>query len=461
MGGDEPKEPVEPEGPDRGERAEIEAPGESQVAEPDLSGIEVPGLPGPTVWARARAHVIDVTPLRRSRQFRLLWIGQSVSEVGSRITMVALPFQMFELTHSTLAVGLIGLCELIPLLTLSVVGGAVADSVDRRKLLLLAHVGMIGVTALLAVNAATGANYVWVLYLAATLQASGYALYSPAMRSLVPRFVAPDLLPAAMALTGAYGSFGSLIGPVIGGVLIAALGVKTAYYIDMATFAWALATLALMAPVPPHAEAGRVSWESIKEGLRFLKGRPVLQSTFTFDLNAMIFGMPTALFPAVAKSLGGGAGVLGLLYAAPEAGAFVVNLLSGRAKHVRRQGLAVQVSIVAWGLAIVVFGFSNWLWLCMVGLAIAGGADMWSAIFRSTILQTVTPENMRGRLSGIELAVVASGPALGDLEAGVVAALTRVQTSIVAGGTLCVVGVGVLSLLSPQFAKYDARDPTP
>ena len=449
---DDPDAPSDPNEP--GERDHL-------PDELDLVDVEVPGLPGPTVWARARAHVIDIRPLRRSRQFRLLWIGQSVSEVGSRITMVALPFQMFELTHSTLAVGLIGLCELIPLLTLSVVGGALADSVDRRKLLLVAHLGMIGVTALLAVNAATGANYVWVLYVAATLQAAGYALYSPAMRSLVPRFVTPDLLPSAMALTGAYGSFGSLIGPVIGGVLIAALGVKTAYLIDLVTFVWAFSTLALMDAVPPHAEAGRVSWESIKEGLRFLKGRPVLQSTFTFDLNAMIFGMPTALFPAVAKGLGGGAGVLGLLYAAPEAGAFVVNLLSGRAKHVRRQGLAVQISIVVWGLAIVVFGFSNWLWLCMLGLAIAGGADMWSAIFRSTILQTVTPDAMRGRLSGIELAVVASGPALGDLEAGVVAALTSVQTSIVAGGTLCVVGVGVLSLVSPQFAKYDARNPTP
>jgi hypothetical protein len=244
-------------------------------------------------------------------------------------------------------------------------------------------------------------------------------------------------------------------------VLIAVFGLTTAYLIDLVTFAWALVTLAAMDPVPPHAEAGRMSWESIKEGLRFLKGRPVLQSTFTFDLNAMIFGMPTALFPAVAESLGGGAGVLGLLYAAPYAGSFVVNLFSGRAKHVRRQGRAVQVSIVVWGLAIVGFGLSNFLWLCLLTLAIAGGADMWSAIFRSTILQTVTPDAMRGRLSGIELAVVASGPALGDLEAGAVASLTSVTTSIVAGGALCVVGVGVLSALSPQFAKYDARNPTP
>jgi MFS family permease len=429
--------------------------------DPDLLDVEVPGLPGPTVWTRARALFVDVTPLRRSRQFRLLWIGQSVSDIGSRITMVALPFQMYAITHSTLAVGLIGLCELVPLLTLPLVGGALADSMDRRRLLLAAHAAMIVLTGVLAANALSGANHVWVLYVVAALAAAAYSLYSPAMRSLVPRYVDRELLPSAMALTGAYGSFGSLVGPVLGGVLIGAFGLSTAYLVDLASFAWALATLAVMDPVPPHAEAGRLGLDSIREGLRFLKGRRVLQSTFTFDLNAMIFGMPAALFPAVAEGLGGGPGVVGLLFAAPYAGSFLVNLLSGRAKHVRRQGLAVQVAIVVWGLAIVGFGLSDALWLSLGTLAVAGGADEWSAIFRSTILQTVTPDAMRGRLSGIELAVVASGPALGDLEAGALASLTSVPFSIVAGGIACVAGVGVLALLSPQFARYDARNPTP
>jgi hypothetical protein len=216
-----------------------------------------------------------------------------------------------------------------------------------------------------------------------------------------------------------------------------------------------------MAPAPPHEDAERFSWSSVRQGLRFLKGRRILQSTFTFDLNAMIFGMPTALFPAVADRLGGGAGVVGLLYAAPYAGAFLVSLVSGRAKHVRRQGLAVELAIVVWGVAIVAFGLSTALWACLLFLAVAGGGDMWSAIFRSTILQTVVPDEMRGRLSGVELTVVAAGPALGDLEAGALASVTSVPFSIVLGGALCVAGVGVMSRLVPQFARYDARNPTP
>jgi MFS family permease len=374
--------------------------------------------------------------------------------------MVALPFQMFAITHSTLAVGLIGLCELVPLLTLSILGGAIADSMDRRRLLLGANVAMMGLSAVLAVNALAGMNHVWVLYVVATLSASAYSLYSPAMRSLVPRLVDQSELPSAIALTSVYGTFGFLVGPILGGVLIGAFGLTTAYLVDAGTFVWAFAALAAMEPAPPHADAGRLSLESIREGLRFLRGRRVLQSTFTFDLNAMIFGMPMALFPAVAERLGGGARVVGLLFAAPYAGSFLVNLFSGRARQVRRQGLAVEVAIVLWGAAIVGFGLSHALWLSLVTLAIAGGADMWSGIFRTTILQTVTPEAMRGRLSGIELAVVASGPALGDLEAGAVASVTSVPISIVAGGALCIAGIGVLAVLVPEFARYDARNPT-
>jgi MFS family permease len=408
---------------------------------------------------RLRSSLVDLTPLRRSRQFRLLWIGQSVSDVGSHLTMVAIPFQMFSLTHSTLAVGLIGLCELIPLLVLPVVGGAIADAMDRRRLMLLTHVVLAGLSGLLALNATAG--HVWVLYVVVVLEVSMYSLLTPAMRSLVPRFVEPDLLPSAMSLTSAYGSFGALAGPILGGVLIAVFGLRTAYLVDLWTYVWALATMWLMAPAPPHEDAERFSWESVRQGIRFLKGRRVLQSTFTFDLNAMIFGMPTALFPAVADRLSGGAGVVGLLYAAPYAGAFVVSLFSGRAKHVRRQGLAVELAIVVWGVSLVAFGLSTTLWASLLLLAVAGGGDQWSAIFRSTILQTVVPDEMRGRLSGVELTVVAAGPALGDLEAGAVASLTSVPFSIVLGGALCVAGVGVLSRLVPEFARYDATNPTP
>jgi hypothetical protein len=217
-----------------------------------------------------------------------------------------------------------------------------------------------------------------------------------------------------------------------------------------------------MDPIPRvTGQHGPGFLQSIREGIRFLKGRPVLQSTFTFDLNAMIFGFPTALFPAMAERIGGGASTLGFLFAAPQAGATIIALLSGRAKHVRRQGLAVMLSIVAWGAFLIGFGLSTTLWLSLLMLAAAGAADMWSGIFRTTIAQTIVPDEMRGRLSGIELAVVASGPALGDLEAGAVASLASVPFSIVSGGVACIAGVGILGALVPQFARYDARHPTP
>lgn len=405
--------------------------------------------------------IIDITPLRRSREFRLLWIGQSVSDIGSRITMVALPFQVFSLTRSSLAVGLLALCELVPLLTLSVIGGAIADAVDRRRLLLWTHLAMAGASLILAVNALGSFRHLWVLYAVGALTAGLYAVYSPGLRSLVPRLVDPELLVPAIALTTAYGSFGFLLGPILGGALIAALGLTWTYLIDVATFGVALGTLAAMAAAPPAEGADRFGLNSIREGLRFVRRRPVLQSTFTVDLNAMIFGMPEALFPAVAERLGGGPQVLGLLFAAPHAGSFLVNLFSGRSKHVRRQGLAVMTAVVVWGGALVVFGLSPGLWLALPALALAGGADMWSGIFRTTILQTVVPDALRGRLSGIELAVVASGPALGNLEAGVVATLVSVPFAIVSGGVACILGVGVLGVLVPQFARYDARHPTP
>jgi MFS family permease len=431
--------------------------------EPDLPPPTPPDISRPGVLARARALLIDVTPLRRSRQFRLLWIGETVSDLGSRITSVAVPYQVFVITRSSLAVGLLALCELVPLLTLPVIGGAIADRVERRRLMQITYAVLPAFSVVLAFNAHLRHPHLWVLYSFATLSTAAYALYSPAVRSAPPLLFPREELPSVLALTSVYYSFGSLVGPAVGGVLIAAIGLTGTYLVDVATFVVALGTLAMMAPLPraPKEEVPERFLDTITEGLRYLKGKPVLQSTFTFDLNAMIFGMPMALFPAMAFRLGGGARTVGFLYAAPYAGSMVITLLSGRAKDVRRQGQAVMVSIVVWGAALIVFGLSHALWLALISLAVAGAADMWSAIFRTSIAQAVVPDPLRGRLSGIELTAVAAGPALGDLEAGVVGSLVSVPFSVVSGGIACILGVGVLGSLVPEFARYDARDPTP
>ncbi len=420
-----------------------------------------PGLTPPSLLGRVRTLVVDLTPLRTSRQFRLLWTGETVSDMGSHVTAVAIPYQVYLITRSSLAVGLLALCELIPLLTLSVIGGTIADRIERRRLLRFAYIILPVLSAGLALNAHLARPHLWALYIFATLSAAAYALYSPAVRSAPPLLFPREDLPAVFALRSVSYNFGSLAGPAVGGLLIATIGFTGTYLVDAASFLVSLATLSMMDPLPraPHEVPARFV-DALREGLRFLRDRPVLLSTFTFDLDAMIFGMPMALFPAMAFRLGGGARTAGLLYAAPNAGSILITLLSGRAKHVRRQGQAVMASIVVWGAAIVAFGLSRSLWLALLALAVAGAADMWSGIFRTTIAQAAVPDAMRGRLSGIELAVVATGPSLGDLEAGVVGSLVSVPFSIVSGGIACIAGVFVLGLLVPEFARYDAKNPT-
>ncbi len=428
----------------------------------DLPPETPPGITPPSLLGRMRTLVVDLTPLRTSRQFRLLWTGETISDMGSHITAVAVPYQVFLITRSSLAVGLLALCELFPLLTLSVVGGTIADRIERRRLLRFAYIVLPVLSAALALNAHLARPHLWALYVFATLSAAAYALYSPAVRSAPPLLFPKEDLPSVFALRSVSYNLGSLAGPAVGGLLIATIGFPGTYLVDAASFLVSLATLSIMDPLPQAGhEVPKRFVDALREGFRFLKGRPVLRSTFTFDLDAMIFGMPMALFPAMAFRLGGGARTAGLLYAAPNAGSILITLLSGRAKHVRRQGQAVMASIVAWGAAIVAFGLSRSLWLALLALAVAGAADMWSGIFRTTIAQAVVPDAMRGRLSGIELAVVATGPSIGDLEAGVVGSLVSVPFSIVSGGIACIAGVFVLGLLVPEFARYDARNPTP
>ena len=404
-----------------------------------------------------RGVAIDLTPLRRSRDFRRLWFGNAVSLLGSMLTTVAIPFQVFQLTHSTLAVGLLGIAALIPLLTVSLLGGAIADAFDRRLLLIVSDLGLAAISGLLVANAAIAHPRVWALYLAEGLGTASYAIQRPAMDALVPRLVGEDNIASAAAVQGIYSSFGHVGGPAVGGILIASAGLTATYAVDVGTFAASLIAALLLPAMPPIQAIARPGLRSIAEGFRFVRSKPELQGIFAVDTVAMVFGMPSALFPAFAEHFGGGARTVGFLYAAPYAGALLATLLSGWVVRARRQGLGVCVAATAWGAAIVGFGFAPSLWPALLFLALAGAADDWSAILRSTILLTVTPDSMRGRLSGIELAQVASAPSLGNLEAGALASLTSLRFSVVSGGLACIAGCWLFVAAVPALLRYDSQ----
>jgi MFS family permease len=410
---------------------------------------------------RFRRLAVDLGPLRRYPAFRRLFVGQTVSAFGSEIAAVAAPFQLYQITHSTLQVGLISVCELVPLLTLTIVGGAIADALDRRKFLLVTEVALSVVAGGFAFNASLAHPRVWALYLLVTLAMSIFSLGIAAMGTVIPRLVEPDELAAANAIESVYSSTTSVGGPAAGGVLIAALGLTGAYTLDAVTFAASLWSIWRLPPLSPAHDADAPSLRTIAEGFRFAVSKKVLLGMFLTDSNAMVFGMPRALFPALALNrFRGGSSILGFLYAAPYAGALLASLLSGWMSHARRQGLVVAVSAGLWGVAIVAFGFADSLWLALVLLAAAGAADNVSAVMRSTILFSVTPDRLRGRVAGIEFAQVASTPALGNVEAGIVASLTSVRTSIVSGGIACVAGTVLIALFVPSFIRYRARAET-
>ena len=401
---------------------------------------------------------VDTRPLR-NRHFRNLWLGQMVSTLGAAIAEVAVPYQVYKLTGSTALVGLLGLASLVPLLVVPLVGGAIADALDRRTVVLCTEIGMTVVAALFLLNALLPHPQVWALF---ALQSGAVAVFSlgrPAMASLAPRLVHDDEIAAASALSSVYSSLASVGGPAVGGIIIAVAGVPWTFGIDAATYAASLLVIWLLPRLPPLEEVERPSVRSIVDGFRFLKGRQPLIGIFLVDTNAMVFGMPSALFPAIAlHRLGGDASTVGYLYAAPYAGALACSLLSGWTTHFRRQGLGVTVMACLWGGAIAGFGFMTSLWPALVLLAVAGGADFYSAVLRSTMLLRTTPDHLRGRLLGIEFMQVASAPSLGDLEAGVLASVTSLRFSVVSGGFACIAGCLITALALPQFLKYDSRE---
>jgi len=417
-------------------------------------------MPTPDVVPRKRGWLhlatVDFTPLRRHRDFRLLFIGRLVSFFGSMITVVAFPYQVYQLTHSVLLVGLLGVLEFAAILLFAMLGGALADASDRRSMVLLTEVGLMACSLILAGNAALQNPQVWILFAIAVIWGGLDAVQRPSLDAMLPRLVDRDELAAAAALNSMRGTLGQILGPALGGVLLATIGLPLTYMVDVATFVVGLACLWLMRAVPPPVNAERPSFRRIVEGLRYARSRPELIGTYAVDIIAMFFGMPMALFPAIAQGLGG-PGVLGMLYAAPAVGSFAFSATSGWTNRVHRHGMGVIVAAIVWGFAIIGFGLAPGLVAALVFLALAGAADMMSGVFRQVIWNQTIPDSLRGRLASIEMLSYTSGPALGNFEAGLVASLVNVRFSIISGGVLCVVGCVLCALALPAFRNYDSR----
>jgi MFS family permease len=398
--------------------------------------------------------LVDLKPIRHSRDFRLLFSGQLVSTLGTQLTVVAVPYQVYRMTHSSLDVGLISLTQLVPLLVFSMIGGSVADSHDRRRVLMVTELLMALSSSGLALNGSVGRPALWPLFLLSAASGAFAGFDRPAFNASIPRMVGGADLAAAYALWQVQLQVGTVVGPAVAGVLLSSAGLATVYWIDVATFVVSFASVAAMASQEPLAGAGRVGWKSVIEGARYLRGRPVIQGVYLLDIDAMVFGMPRALFPALGLGLfHGGARAVGYLYAAPGAGALIGALMTGWVNQVRRQGRAVIVAVVLWGAAITAFGLVRVLWIALLLLALAGWADVVSAVFRNTILQSAIPDALRGRLSAIQIAVVQGGPRLGDLESGGVAEAFGARFSVVSGGIACVAGAFLLAFLLPGFRR--------
>ena len=398
----------------------------------------------------------DFSPFRHSREFRLLYTGQAAGFAGLMISFVAMPYQAYQLSGSSLVVGLLSFAELVPLMAAAVLGGALADALERRRLIVVTQGFPCAGSAALAVNALLW-RQLWVLFLLAALITAAAGLQRPSVEAMVPRLVAHDELSAAAALSGLLGSAGGIAGPLAGGLLIAAAGLPVAYAVQGAGCLAGLAAFALMRPCPPTPGAGRPSLRGTFEGLRYARSRPELMGTYLIDIGAMLFGAPYALFPQIAAGLGGPA-VLGLLYAAPDAGAIIVSLTSSWARHVQRHGRAIVLAVCGWGVAIAAFGFAPNLWLAVAALAAAGGADMVSGLFRLTMWNQTIPASLRGRLAGIEMISYTTGEPVGNLEAGVVASVTgSVRIAVVSGGLLSLVGALIVTVAMPKLWSYDAR----
>jgi MFS family permease len=421
---------------------------------------EVPAAP-----ARRRRFTIDTAPLRE-RPFRRLWTGQTITVVGTQMTLVVVPYQVFSITHSSLAVGLTSIVALLPLIVFGLLGGAIADTVDRRKLLLVTSGGTAVVSGLLVVQALLpGAGHLSVLWLLTAVQSALTAINSPTRSAAIPALVGTAGISAANALNMTVQQAGVIAGPLLAGFLIDAGGLPFTYAIDACGFLFALVLLRGLPPLPPGGTGAesvgrlrlRAALRRVGEGFAFLRSQPVLLMTFVVDLFAMVFGWPRAVIPELAQTTFAHSGnALGWLSAGVSIGALVLGLVSGWVTRIDRQGRAVLVAICVWGVAVALFGLVHSLVLAVLFLAVAGAADLVSAVLRTSMLQTAAPDDMRGRLQGVFIVVVAGGPRLGDLRAGALAAATSVPLTMVSGGVVIVVAMIVVAVAVPSFRRFRA-----
>ncbi|WP_327182691.1 MFS transporter [Streptomyces sp. NBC_01334] len=410
----------------------------------------------PAAPSGLRALLPDLAPWRASRDFRRLWVSGTVSNFGSFLTFVALPVQLKELTGSAAAVGAIGAVELVPLVVFGLYGGALADAWDKRKLIVWTEAGQGLLSAVLLVNALMPGPAVWPLYLVAALSSALVSVQRPALDSLWPRIVAHEHLPAATALNSLRWTVGGVAGPALAGVVVAYAGLGWAYAADLLTFVVSVALVVRIAASPAAREAAGPSLKAIAEGARYAWGRKELLGTYAVDLAAMFLAMPLAVLPFLADDLDA-EWSLGLMYASVPAGALLVSLTSGWTSRVHRHGRMVVLSAALWGGAIAAAGLAGNIWLVLLCLALAGGFDMVSGIFRGVMWNQTIPDELRGRLAGIELLSYSVGPTVGQVRSGGLAAWLGVRTSVWSGGVLCVGAVGLLALCLPGLMTYDVR----
>lgn len=406
---------------------------------------------------------IDLGPLRRFPYFRMLWTGYAVRQLGAQLTTTTVIYQIFVLTHSNLDVGLLSLVQLGPSLLFPIVGGAIADAVDRRKLLAVMAVLLALCPLGLALNSTGGHPALWVIFVLSGASSGFAGIDGPTRTAVTMNLVDRESIVGANVLRSLLADISSIAGPGIAGVLIALFHGRVAqvYWIDVGSTAIALQAVVRLPPLLPGSGGRKFSLNSIAEGFRYIQSRQVIQGCFVADIIATTLGEPVSLFPYMAlMHFHGGAMAFGLLSAGPAIGAGLGGLVSGWTGRVRRQGRAVLVAVAIWGAAIVLFGFAPWLWLGIIAIALAGWADATSVVFRSTILQLEVPDRLRGRLSSIETAVVTSAPRLGNAEGGLVAAVSSAPIAIYTGGLACIVGIAIMAKLMPRFATYDIASAT-
>ncbi len=373
------------------------------------------------------------------------------------ITGVALPYQIYQQTHSTLMVGLLSLCQLMPLLITALAGGVLADRYHRRRLLIITEFLLSIGCLLLVFNAALPEPKIWLTFIVATFMSAINGLHRPALDSITQQIVDKKDFPSVAAFNMFKFSFCMIAGPAIGGLIIAHYGTVITFIIDFFTFSISLFALLLIRNIPKPVNVKEESpWSSLKDGFRYATSRQELVGSYVVDFVAMIFGMPIALFPAMAETLGG-AKALGMLYAAPAVGALIISSCSAWTKKIKHHGAGIAIAAMLWGISIIFFGLSTNIYFALFFLALSGMFDAISGIFRTTMWNETIPNEYRGRLSGIEMISYLSGPKLGDTEAGFVAALFGVTASVISGGVLCVVGVGICCLLLPKFWKYKSE----